>query len=107
MIYDDIEQQLAALDHQHLRRHRRVVDAPVGPRTMADGKPLLSFCSNDYLGLAAHPDIVDALCEGARRWGAGSGASHLVGGHFRPHEELEEQLAAFVGLPRAITFSTG
>ncbi|HTH40022.1 MAG TPA: 8-amino-7-oxononanoate synthase [Rhodocyclaceae bacterium] len=107
MIYDDIEQQLAALDHQHLRRHRRVVDAPVGPRTTADGKPLLSFCSNDYLGLAAHPAIVDALCEGARRWGAGSGASHLVGGHFRPHEDLEEQLAEFVGLPRAITFSTG
>jgi 8-amino-7-oxononanoate synthase len=107
MIYDDIEQQLAALDHQHLRRHRRVVEAPVGPRTMAEGKPLLSFCSNDYLGLAAHPTIVDALCEGARRWGAGSGASHLVGGHFLPHELLEEQLAEFVGLPRAITFSTG
>lgn len=107
MIYDTIEQQLAALDHQHLRRHRRVVDAQVGPHTRADGKALLSFCSNDYLGLAAHPAIVDALCEGAKRWGAGSGASHLVGGHFRPHEDLEEQLAEFVGLPRAITFSTG
>ncbi|HEY3433838.1 MAG TPA: 8-amino-7-oxononanoate synthase [Rhodocyclaceae bacterium] len=107
MIFEDLEQQLAALDHQHLRRHRRVVDAPVGPQTVADGKPLLSFCSNDYLGLAAHPLIVDALCKGARQWGAGSGASHLVGGHFRPHEELEEKLAEFVGLPRAITFSTG
>lgn len=107
MIFDDLEQQLAALDHQHLRRHRRVVDASVGPHTAADGKALLSFCSNDYLGLAAHPAIMEALCEGARRWGAGSGASHLVGGHFRPHEELEEKLAEFVGLPRAITFSTG
>ena len=107
MIFDDIERDLAALDHQHLRRHRRVVDTPAGPRLTADGKPLLAFASNDYLGLAHHPEIVAALCAGARRWGAGSAASHLVGGHLRPHEELEERVADFVGLPRAITFSTG
>jgi 8-amino-7-oxononanoate synthase len=107
MIVDELERQLFALDQQHLRRQRRVVDATVGPRSAADGRPLLAFCSNDYLGLAAHPDIVDALCAGARQWGAGSGASHLTGGHFRPHEALEERLAAFVGMPRAITFSTG
>ena len=107
MILRDIEDGLAALDHQHLRRHRRVIDTPVGARMTADGKPLLAFCSNDYLGLAHHPEIVEALCEGARRWGAGSGASHLVSGHLRPHEALEEQLAEFVGLPRALIFSTG
>ena len=107
MILKQLEDDLAALDHQHLRRHRRVIDAPTGTQVVADGKPLLSFCSNDYLGLANDPRIVDALCEGARRWGAGSGASHLVSGHLRPHEQLEEALAAFVGLPRALCFSTG
>ncbi len=107
MIIKDIEDGLAALDHQHLRRHRRVIDTPVGPRMTADGKPLLAFCSNDYLGLAHHPEIVEALCAGARRWGAGSGASHLVSGHLRPHDALEERIAEFVGLPRALTFSTG
>ena len=107
MILKHIEDGLAALDHQHLRRHRRVIDTPVGPRMTADGKPLLAFCSNDYLGLAHHPEIVEALCEGARRWGAGSGASHLVSGHLRPHAELEERVAEFVGLPRALCFSTG
>lgn len=107
MIPKDIEDGLAALDHQHLRRHRRVTDTPVGPRMTADGKSLLAFCSNDYLGLANHPWIVEALCEGARRWGAGSGASHLVSGHLRPHEELEERLAEFAGLPRALCFSSG
>lgn len=107
MILKGIEDGLAALEHRHLRRHRRVIDTPVGPRTTADGKPLLAFCSNDYLGLSNHPQIVEALCEGARCWGAGSGASHLVSGHLRPHQELEARLAEFVGLPRALCFSSG
>lgn len=107
MILKDIEDGLASLDHRHLRRHRRVIDTPVGPRMTADGKPLLAFCSNDYLGLANHPQIVEALCAGARRWGAGGGASHLVSGHLRPHQELEQRLAEFAGLPRALCFSTG
>lgn len=107
MIIQALEDALAALEHQHLRRHRRVIDTPTGTQVIADGRPLLSFCSNDYLGLANDPRIVAALCEGAQRWGAGSGASHLVSGHLRPHEQLEEALAAFVGLPRALCFSTG
>lgn len=107
MILKRIEEELAALDHQHLRRHRRIIDTPQGTQVVADGRPLLSFSSNDYLGFANDPRIVEALREGARRWGAGSGASHLAGGHLRPHHELEEALAAFIGLPRALTFSTG
>lgn len=105
-LLDDLDQRLADLDRRHLRRRRRVVDTPPGPRIEV-GQALLSFASNDYLGLAAHPAIADALAEGAKRWGAGSGASHLTGGHFRPHQELEERLADFVDLPRAVTFSTG
>lgn len=73
----------------------------------ADGTLRLSFCSNDYLGLANHPAVVAALADGARRYGAGAGASHLVTGHMRVHEELEEALAAFVGRPRALLFSSG
>ncbi len=107
MIFDRLAADLADLDRQHLRRRRRVVDSPCGPRSTVDGRPLLAFCSNDYLGLASHPEIAEALAEGARRWGAGSGASHLVSGHLRPHEELEARLAGFVGLERALTFGAG
>jgi 8-amino-7-oxononanoate synthase len=107
MIASRIAAGLAELDSTHSRRRRRLVDTPVGPHTVVDGRAMLAFCSNDYLGLANHPDLVAALCEGAHRWGAGSGASHLVSGHLRPHEELEQKLAAFVGLPRALCFSAG
>jgi 8-amino-7-oxononanoate synthase (EC 2.3.1.47) len=72
-----------------------------------DGRPMLSFCSNDYLGLANHPEVIAALCDGARRWGVGSGAAHLVNGHSRAHQALEESLAEFSGRPRALLFSTG
>ena len=102
---------LAALDEQQLLRRRRTVESRCVPRTDADGAPLLAFCSNDYLGLASHPAIVAALQEGAARYGAGSGASHLISGHSRAHALLEEQLAAFVAphleAARALYFSTG
>ena len=107
MIADDLDAQLAELDRQHLRRRQRVIDAPCGPRAVIAGEARLAFCSNDYLGLANQPELVAALCKGARRWGAGSGASHLVSGHLRPHEDLEQRLAEFVGLPRALTFGSG
>jgi 8-amino-7-oxononanoate synthase len=102
---------LLALDESQLRRRRRTVETRCAPRTDADGEPLLAFCSNDYLGLASHPALVAALQEGAARWGAGSGASHLISGHSRAHALLEEQLAAFMAphleAPRALYFSTG
>ena len=68
---------------------------------------MLGFCSNDYLGLANHPEVIAALQQGAERWGVGSGASHLVSGHTSVHHALEEELAAFTGRPRALLFSTG
>ena len=107
MIWDELDDRLIELDREHLRRRRRTVDSACGTRLTVDGRDMLAFCSNDYLGLANHPQIVAALCEGARRWGAGSGAAHAVSGHQRPHQHLEQALASFIDLPRALLFSTG
>lgn len=103
----DFASDLAALRAQGLLRQRRIADSACGPRVRVDGRDCLNFAGNDYLGLAAHPDMVAALTEGARAWGVGSGASHLVSGHQREHERLEATLAEFVDLPRALFFSTG
>jgi len=103
----DFRARLEALAADDLLRTRLVLEAPCGPEAVVDGRRLVSFAGNDYLGLANHPEIVDAFREGAARWGAGAGASHLVSGHQRPHEELEVALARFIGLPRALYFSTG
>lgn len=102
-----LQQELKALAAQGLTRRRRLLDSPCGTRALVDGREMLAFASNDYLGLAAHPAIAQAMADGALRWGAGSGASHLVSGHLAPHEALEAQLAGFTGFPRALTFSTG
>ncbi|MYM32942.1 8-amino-7-oxononanoate synthase [Duganella sp. FT94W] len=106
-----LNQQLRALDEQQLIRKRRTVESPCGPRVSVDGRELLAFCSNDYLGLANHSQIKLALREGAALYGAGSGASHLISGHGRAHAMLEERLAQFVGAhleaPRALSFCTG
>ena len=90
-----------------LTRRRRVLDSPAGRIARVDGKDVLNFASNDYLGLAGNADIAQALADGALHWGAGSGASHLVSGHLTPHERLETEIAAFTGFERALTFSTG
>ncbi len=74
---------------------------------MLDGKPMLGFCSNDYLGLANHPEIITAMQRGAEQYGVGGGAAHLVTGHSSAHHALEEELAEFTGRPRALLFSTG
>jgi 8-amino-7-oxononanoate synthase len=106
-----IERQLDTLAAQSLTRRRRTADSPTAPRQLVDGRPMLAFCSNDYLGLAAHPRVVAALREGAELYGAGSGASHLVSGHSRAHALLEERLAAFEAPhlvdARALYFCTG
>lgn len=100
----------AALDDLRARtllRTRRIVESACEPEVMVDGRPLLAFCSNDYLGLAADPELVAAIKEGADLYGVGSGASHLISGHSVAHHQLEEQLAAFVGMEAALYFSTG
>ncbi len=90
-----------------LARRRRVLESPCGRIVTVDGKKVLNFASNDYLGLADNRDIAQAMADGALRWGAGSGAAHLVSGHLTPHEALEQALAAFTGFERTLTFSTG
>jgi 8-amino-7-oxononanoate synthase len=102
-----LDKQLTELDSQHLLRKRRVVSSAQGTQLVVDGKSYLSFCSNDYLGLANHPALVEALIRGAREFGIGGAASHLISGHMAPHEALEIALAKFVGLPRALYFSSG
>ena len=92
---------------QGLLRRRRTLQSPQAPHIVVDGKPYLSFCSNDYLGLANHPQLIAALQQGAQMYGAGAGAAHLVSGHTQPHEQLEHALADFVGKPAALLFSTG
>ncbi|TNF36425.1 MAG: 8-amino-7-oxononanoate synthase, partial [Gammaproteobacteria bacterium] len=103
----NLRDELAQLQQQHLYRRRRITESPQGAEIIIDGRKLLNFCSNDYLGLASHPDITRALIKGAERWGSGSGAAHLVNGHSAAHHALEEELAAFTGYPRALLFSTG
>jgi 8-amino-7-oxononanoate synthase len=106
-----LDRELQALDARGLRRRRRIADTPCQPQVQCDGQPMLAFCSNDYLGLAAHPKITEALREGAALYGAGSGASHLISGHSRAHALLEERLADFMSphleSARALYFCTG
>ncbi|WP_019139817.1 8-amino-7-oxononanoate synthase [Noviherbaspirillum massiliense] len=110
-LIEALDRELRRLDEQSLRRRRRTADTPCAPRVQVDGRAMLAFCSNDYLGLAAHPRLVEALREGATRYGVGSGGSHLISGHSRAHELLEERLAAFLApnleAARAMYFSTG
>ena len=103
----DVVAELADLERQGLSRHRRLRDSPQGAHVRVDGRGYLSFCSNDYLGLAADPRIAEAAAESIRQFGLGAGASHLVSGHHRAHDDLERALARFTGLPRALLFSSG
>lgn len=93
--------------HLQLWRSRHQVGSAQSIEINRQGKTYLNFCSNDYLGLSTHPDLVKAMSEAVTLWGAGSGASHLVCGHQSPHQLLEEELAEFVGAEKAILFSTG
>nr|WP_324258631.1 8-amino-7-oxononanoate synthase [Cellvibrio fontiphilus] len=91
----------------HLYRTRKTMQSPQQPEVVVDGKKYLAFCSNDYLGLANHPEVTAALQTASNHYGVGSGASHLVAGHSSEHHALEEELAAFTGRERALLFSTG
>jgi 8-amino-7-oxononanoate synthase len=105
-----LDEALAARRGAGLDRRRETIESPQGPRIKVGGRELVAFASNDYLGLANDPAVVAAARDAAARWGVGAGASHLICGHFAPHEALEAELAAFVAPcagARALTFSTG
>jgi len=103
----DLRLQLQQLREQHLYRSRRILEGPQGAEIRIDGQTYLAFCSNDYLGLANHPEVIRAFKAAADQYGVGSGAAHLVNGHCVEHHALEEELAAFTSRPRALLFSTG
>ncbi len=105
--FNDLSTTLGALGRRQLYRRRRIVESPPGRQVVVNGRTVLNFCSNDYLGLAADPRVKAAFKTGVDRWGAGAGASHLVSGHTAAHEELEEALADFTRRPRALLFGSG
>ena len=103
----DLAAELERRRQQALYRTRRIAEGPQGPVMRIDGREILSFCSNDYLGLASHPEVIRSFKAAADAYGVGAGAAHLINGHTRAHHALEEELAAFTGRERALLFSTG
>ena len=103
----DFAAELRQLAQDGLLRLRRRLDGPQENRVQVNGESMLAFCSNDYLGLANHPALIDAACEGARRYGVGAGASHLITGHSAAHEAFETRFAEFTGLPAALLYANG
>lgn len=107
MILQRLADRLADIGRAGLLRRRFARDGAQGPRIVVEGREYLAFCSNDYLGLANHPRIVEAAVDAALRHGVGQGASHLLSGHSMVHERLESALAQFLEMPRALLFSSG
>ncbi|GGO88921.1 8-amino-7-oxononanoate synthase [Marinobacterium nitratireducens] len=107
MSFDELRAELEQRQSASLYRRRRVLESAQGTEVQVDGRRYLAFCSNDYLGLANHPEVIRAMHEGAERFGVGGGASHLVNGHSAAHHALEEALAEFTGRERVLLFSTG
>ena len=102
-----LQEVLDQRQKQQLYRQRKTLQSTQGPEVLVEGHSFLNFSSNDYLGLAGHPEITAAFKTAANQFGVGSGASHLVCGHSSPHHQLEEALAEFTGRPRALLFSSG
>lgn len=100
-------QDLEQLSQQDLYRSRRVIDGPQSVVLNLNGKSVINFSSNDYLGLANHPEVVAAFKNAVDQYGVGSGSAHLICGHSRAHHALEEELAEFTGREKALLFSTG
>ena len=103
----NLEQELEERRVAGLYRSRKTLESPQGPEVTIDGRQYLAFCSNDYLGLANHPDVVASMHRASEQYGLGGGASHLVVGHSRQHQQLEEELAEFTGRDRVLLFSNG
>lgn len=106
-VLDTLSEEIQVLDDAKLRRVRRTVEAVAGAHLRVNGRDMLAFCGNDYLGLSQHPEVVAAAQQAAARWGVGATASPLVCGHSASHEALEAELAQFLGLPRALYFASG
>ena len=104
---NQLKAELAERAQAGLQRQRRLLQSPQTVHLQADGQSLLSFASNDYLGLANHPALIQALQHGAAEAGVGAGASHLITGHHQFHQDAEQALARFVGMPAGLLFSTG
>jgi 8-amino-7-oxononanoate synthase len=105
--FDDLADELQQIKQQNLYRSRRVISSPQGVEIEVDGKQLVNFSSNDYLGLANHPDVIQSFKKASDDYGVGSGSAHLICGHSRSHHALEQELAEFTGRDRALLFSTG
>ncbi len=103
----DLHRELECRREAHLYRRRRQIEQAPGPHLTLDGRPAIAFCTNDYLGLARHPEVIAACQRGVEAYGVGSGSAHLVAGHGPAHQALEEELADFLGRERALLFSTG
>jgi len=104
---DQLKAELAERAQAGLTRKRRLLQSPQAAHLIADDQRRLSFASNDYLGLANHPNLISALQNAAKEAGVGGGASHLITGHHQFHHDAEQALASFIGLPAGLLFSTG
>lgn len=102
-----LQTALDGREAEGLLRQRRLLDSPQAEHIVANNQQYLSFCSNDYLGLANHPELISTMQHAAGKAGVGSGASNLITGHHRYHDILEKQLAEFIDMPAALLFSTG
>ena len=107
MSVHDFSLQLSELAQADQLRTRRIIDGPQDAAMLVDGKRVMAYASNDYLGLANHPKVVEAAMRALKRYGLGAAASHMVSGHMRAHHELEEKLGDYIGLPKALLFSSG
>jgi 8-amino-7-oxononanoate synthase len=105
--FSHLPDNLEVITQQGLYRSRRIIESPQGINLQIDGRSIVNFCSNDYLGLANHPDVVSAFKTAVDHYGVGSGSAHLICGHSAAHHALEEELAAFTGRDRVLLFSTG
>lgn len=106
-MFSESTRRLHSRKSKGLYRDRLILEGSQGANVSIAGQDYLSFCSNDYLGLANHPELIEAVCKGAQQYGVGAGASHLIIGHHTSHHKLEEMLADFTGFPRALLFSSG
>ncbi len=107
LAFSELPNELESIASKGLYRTRRVISSPQGIYLQIDGRAVLNFCSNDYLGLANNPSVASAFKSAVDQYGVGSGSAHLICGHSAAHHALEEELAEFTGRDRALLFSTG